>query len=201
MSTVCVSGSLIRLARRHGLTGSPLRRSTDRVEAGVTAVLALLAVALETVVAMGSYQRAQTEASTEAAQQTSVTAVLLTDAVVPLTDSPEQGVAAAPTAVARWPLPNGQQRTAPRWVGADRHAGDRIAIWIDQHGNRVDPPETPGSMIANAVANGVALLAGSWVLLGSLWWTACRVLDQINASCWDFHWAGTEPDWSRRTRR
>jgi len=117
MSTVCVSGPLIRLARRHGLTGSPLRRSTDRVEAGVTAVPAMLAVALETVVAMGSYQRAQTEAATEAAQQTSVTAVLLTDAVVPLTDSPEQGVAAAPAALARWPLPNVQQRTAPLWVG------------------------------------------------------------------------------------
>jgi hypothetical protein len=56
-------------------------------------------------------------------------------------------------------------------------------------------------MIVNAVANGVALLAGSWVLVGSLWWTACRVLDQINAACRNVQWARTEPDSSRRTRR
>src|SRR2546421_4704408 len=202
VSTVRVPGPLTRLARRHGLPRSPLRRSTDRVEAAVTAgavVLAVLAVLLATIIAMGSYQRAQGEAATKAAQQTSVTAVLLTDAAVPFTDSSKQGVADQATALARWQLPNGQQRTAPLWVSASRHAGDRLSIWIDQHGNRVDPPETPELMLANAVANGVAVLAGGWVLLGLLWWAVCRVLDRINAAWWDLDWARTGPARSRRT--
>ena len=116
MSTSRVPGPLTRLARRHGVTRSPLRRSTDRVEAGVTAgaaVLVLCAALLAAVLTMGLYQRAQTEAATQAALQISVTAVLLTDAAAPPGDTSEQGGAGQATAVARWPLPNGQQRTAP----------------------------------------------------------------------------------------
>lgn len=202
MGTVRVPGPVTRLARRHGLTRSPLCRRTDRVEAAVTVVavvLALLTVLLGIIVARSTYQREHTEAATKAAHQTSVTAVLLTDAVVPLMDSPEQGMAAPPTALVRWQLPNGQQRTAPIWVGVDRHAGDRVSIWIDHNGNRVDPPERPESMVANAAVNGVATLAGGWVLLGLLWWTVCRVLSRINTAWWDVQWARTGPGWSRRT--
>src|SRR5690349_21818534 len=101
MSTVRVPGPLTRLVRRHGFTRSPLRRSTDRIEAGLTAalaVLALLTLLIATVFAINVHQRAQTQATTKAAQQTSVTAVLLTDAALPPADSPEQGVPGDTTA-------------------------------------------------------------------------------------------------------
>lgn len=202
MSTVGVPGPLTRLVRRHGFTRSPLRRSTDRVEAGVTAalvVLALLAVLLAVVVAINVHHREQAEAATKAAHQTSVSAVLLTDAAVPLVDSSGQGVVGQATALARWPLPNGQQRTAPLWVSADRHTGDRMSIWIDQQGNRIDPPQTVSSMIAGAVAYGIGLVAAGWVLLGLLWWAACHLLGRINAAWWELDWARTGPGWSHRT--
>lgn len=108
MSTGRAPGPLTRLARRHGLVRSPLRRTTDRIEAAVTAVLVI-------------------------------------DAQLRHATSFEHRVTLGTTALARWQLPNGQQRSAPLWVGADRHAGDRGPIWIDQHGNRTDPPETPDS--------------------------------------------------------
>jgi hypothetical protein len=184
------------------LTRSPLRRSTDRVEAWVTAgaaVLVLCAALLAVVVAVGLYQRALAEAATKAARQTSVTAVLLTDAATPPGETPEQGGAGQVTAVARWPLPNGQQRTAPLSVYTYRHAGDRIPIWIDARGNRVDPPKTSGIMIADAVGYGILFLTGGWGLIGSLWWTARRILDRINATRWDLDWARTGPGWSRQT--
>jgi hypothetical protein len=145
MGAVCVPGPLTRLARRHGFTRSSLRRSSDRVEAALTAVtgvLALLAVALASIFAMQSCQRAQSEEATKAAQQIPVTAVLLTDAALQLAQSPEQGMAGEPTALARWQLPNGQQRNAPLWVSADRHAGDQISMWIDHQGNRVGSRRT-----------------------------------------------------------
>lgn len=202
MSTVCAPGPLARLARRHGLVRSPLRRTTDRIEAAVTVtltVVAVLVVLLATITAMRTYHRDLTHAAVTAAQETSVTAVLLTNAELANTTSSEQGVASETTALARWQLSNGQQRNAPIWVGANLHAGDRMSIWIDQHGNRVDPPETPGFIIANAAVLGVDVVIGGWLALGALWWIVCRVLSRINMAWWDVQWARTEPGWNRRT--
>jgi len=202
MRTSRVPGPLTRLARGHGVTRSPLCRSTDRVEGWVTvgaAVLVLCAALWAAVVAVGLYQRAQAQAVMQAARQTSVTAVLLTDAATPPGDTSEQGGASPATAVARWPLPHGLQRTAPVWVDPGRHAGDRILIWIDQRGNRVDRPTASGILIADAVGYGVLVLTVGWVLLGLLWWTVCGVLDRINAARWDRDWARTGPGWSRHT--
>ncbi|MDQ2790402.1 MAG: hypothetical protein M3Y48_20065 [Actinomycetota bacterium] len=200
MSTVSGPGPLARLARRHGLVRSPLRRTTDRVEAVVTAglaMLALLVMALAIIIAIGTYQRELAAAA--AAHQTSVTAVLVTDAQPQHATSSALGVRTERIARARWSLPDGQQRSGPLWVGAGRHAGDRVPIWLDRHGNRVDAPQTPGEVIANAVVTGAALVMGGWALLGALWWTICRVLGRINAAWWDVQWARTGPGWNRRT--
>ncbi|MBV9012830.1 MAG: hypothetical protein JO272_12410 [Pseudonocardiales bacterium] len=82
MSTVRAPGALTRLARQHGLVRSSLRRTTDRIDAAVTAVLAILAllvVPLATTIAMASYHHERAETATTASQRTAVTAVLLTD--------------------------------------------------------------------------------------------------------------------------
>jgi hypothetical protein len=204
MSTVRAPGSLTRLARRHGLVRSSLRRTTDRIEAAVTAVLAslaLLVVPLATLIAMGSYHHERAEAAATAAQRTAVTAVLLTDPEPQHTTSSARGLSAEITAPARWVLPGGQQHSAPLQVGADRHAGDRVPIWIDRYGNRTDPPPNLGCMIVNAAAIGFDLTLGGWMLLGVLWWAVCRGLGRINAAWWDVQWARTEPRWSHRPWR
>jgi hypothetical protein len=200
MSTGRAPGLLTRLARRHGLVRSPLRRTTDRIEAAVTVVLVVLAVLVvpaAILIARGIYHRELTEAAAMATHRTAVTAVLLTDAQLQHAGSAEPN--SATTALARWQLPHGQQRSAPLWVGADRHAGDRVPIWIDQHGNRTDPPETPGFMLVTALVIGVELILGGWVLLWALWRVLCSVLNRINATWWDVQWARTGPGWSRRT--
>ena len=201
MSTVRAPGALTRLARRHGLARSPLRRTTDRIEAAATAVvtiLALLVVPLAVVIAMGSYHHELSEARTREAQPTTVTAVLLTDPQPQRATSFERGLSAGITARARWVLPNGQQRSAPLQVDADRHAGDRVPIWIDRYGNRTDPPPNLGCMIVNGAVIGFDLMLGGWMLLGALWWAVCRVLGRINAAWWEVQWARTEPRWSHR---
>lgn len=201
MSTVRAAGSLTQLARRHGLVRSPLRRTTDRIEAAVTAVLAILAllvVPLATLIAMGIYHHERAEAGARDAQRAAVTAVLLTDPEPQQATSSEQGLSAEITARARWVLPNGQQRSAPLGVGADRHAGDRVPIWIDRYGNRTDPPPNLGCMIVNGAVIGFDLMLGGWMLLGALWWAVCRVLGRINAAWWEVQWARTEPRWSHR---
>lgn len=202
MSSVRAPGALTRLARRHGLVRSSLRRTTDRIEAAVTAVLAILAllvVPLAVVIAMGSYRHELEDVAATAAQRTAVTAVLLTDPKPQYATSFEQGPSPEITALARWPLPNGQQHSAPLRVGADRHAGDQVPVWIDRNGNRTDPPPNPGCMIVDAAAIGFDLMLAGWVLLGALCWTVCRVLGRINEAWWDVQWARVGPGWSRRT--
>jgi hypothetical protein len=202
MSTIRAPGPLTRLARRHGLVRSPLRRTTDRVEAAVAVtvtILAVLVVVVATITAMRTCHRDLIQAAATAAQGTSVTAVLLSNTELQYGTSVEQGRTTGTTALARWSLPDGQQRVAPLWVGANLHAGDRMAIWINQRGNRADPPDTPAFIIANAALIGVDVVVGGWVALGALWWTVCRLLSRINAARWDVQWAHTEPGWSHRT--
>jgi hypothetical protein len=197
MNTVRAPGALTLLARGHGLVRSPLCRTTDRIEAAVTAVLAILAllvVPLAIIIAMGSYHHELAEAGARGAQPTTVTAVLLTDPELQHATSSERGLSAEITAPARWVLSGGQRHSAPLRVSADRHAGDRVQIWIDRYGNPTDPPPTPAVMIII----GFDLMLGGWVLLGALWWAVCRVLGQINAAWWDVQWARTEPRWSHR---
>jgi hypothetical protein len=60
MSTGRAPRLLIRLARRHGLVSSPLRRTTDRIEAAMTLVLVVLAVLVvpaAILIARGTYHR------------------------------------------------------------------------------------------------------------------------------------------------
>jgi hypothetical protein len=202
MSTDHAPRLLTRLARWHGLGRSSLRRTTDRIEATATVVLVILAVLIVPVaiiIARGTYQRELAEAAAMASHRTPVTAVLLTDAGLQHATPTEPDLTPATTALARWQLPHGQQRSAPLWVSADRHAGDQVSIWIDQHGNRTDPPQPPGLRRATALIIGVELVLGGWVLLGALWWTFCAVLNRINSTWWDVQWARTGPGWSRRT--
>lgn len=109
------------------------------------------------------------------------------------------GTTTGTSALARWSLPKGLQRVAPLGVGANLHAGDRMSIWIDQHGNRTDPPETPGFVIANTAVLVVNVVIGGWVALGALWWIVCRVLSRINMARWDVQWAPHRTRWCRRT--
>src|SRR5262249_22583594 len=165
------------------------------------AVLAVLVLPLAATIARGSYQRELAEATALAAQRTAVTAVLITKAEPRPAGLSGGGVTTETTPLARRPLPHRQQRSGALRVDAEPRAGDRVPIWIDQHGNPTDPPKTHGDLIASAVVIGIVLVAGGWALLGLLWWIVCRVLGRINTTWWELRWARTGPGWTRRTWR
>lgn len=73
------------------------------------AILAPLVVPLATILAMGTYQGDLTQAAATAAQQTAVTAILITDAELP-------------------PATSSGQDITPLCVDAGRHAGDQVLI-------------------------------------------------------------------------
>jgi hypothetical protein len=202
MDSVRVPGPLTRLRRRHGLVRSPLRRRTDRIEAVVTAALALLAVAVVPVavtVGLGSYERGMAEAQATSAQRTQVSAILEQDAAAQYAPFGDRGVPPPASARAHWQLPGGQQGTATLRVAPDQRAGDRIPVWVDQAGKRVDPPLTPGNVFVSAYVTAIDLVVLGWLVLGFLWWAVCRVLKRLNAVRWEVQWARTGPGWSHRT--
>lgn len=195
-------GTLRRLARSHGLVRSPLRRATHRVEAALTALavlLALLVVPAAASVALGIYQRELAEAGAAAAQRTQVTATLVADPVLHRRDRSAGHVPPEATAVATWRLPNGRQVSQPLQVTPDQHAGQTMRIWTDREGHRTLAPKTPGDVFTAALIIGVDLVILGWLLLGALWWLACRGLEGINAMWWELQWARTGPRWSRRS--
>lgn len=202
MGKVRAPGPLSRLARRHGLVRSPLRRTTDRVEGVVLTLLTMLAlVAIPLAVAVGIevYQRDAAEAATTAGERTPVTAVLATDAL-PVSPAGEQrGVRPEATALVRWQLPDGRQGSGQLPVTADRRAGDPLVIWVDRLGERTDPPRSPEEIRTSAVVIGVDLVLVGWLLLAVLWWATCWVLNQINTARWNVQWAYIGPRWSRRS--
>jgi hypothetical protein len=200
--SVRVPGPVTRMRRQHGLVRSSLRRRTDRIEAVVTAVLALLAVVTVPVavtVGLGSYERGIAEVQATSAQRTKVSAVLVQDPVAPYAPFSDRGAPPPASAAARWQLPNGQPGSGTLRVSADRRAGDRIPIWVDQTGKQVDPPLTAGDVVVSAYVTGIDVILLGWLVLGFLWWAVCQVLRRLNAVQWELQWARTGPGWNHRT--
>lgn len=202
MGTVRAPGSLRRLARSHGLVRSPLRRTTHRIEAVLTALMALLGIVvvpLAVTIALGIYQRELAEATTTAAQRAEVSAVLSADPVLHRQPRSEGNFPPQATAPATWRLPNGQQFSGELRVDPDQRAGQTVRIWTDLQGHRTTAPKTPGDVLTAALIIGFDLVVLGWLMLGALWWLACRGLEGINAMWWEIQWARTGPRWSRRS--
>lgn len=193
-------GPLRRLARGHGMTRSPLRRTAHRVEAALTALLVLLGMAVLPVVAGlagGIYHRELADVTRIASQRVQVDAVLVTEPLTSATGR-DDGLSDA-TAMATWQVPGGARFTERLRVNPALHPGQSVRIWSDLQGHRTTAPKSPGDVFAAALIIGIDLVVLGWLLLGGLWWVACRVLDRVNASWWEAQWARTGPRWSRRS--
>jgi hypothetical protein len=204
MDTMRVPAPLTRLRRRHGLVRSPLCRRTDRIEAVVSAALVLFAalvVPLAVTVALGSYQRGLTDAAATRTERTAVTAILEQDPVPQYAPFSDRAVSPPASAESRWQLPNGRQVAGVLAVSSDKRAGDRIPIWVDQAGKRVDPPLTSKNVFVSALVTGIDMAVLGWMVLWFLWWVVCQVLNRLNDVQWEVQWARTGPGWNHRTSR
>jgi hypothetical protein len=81
-----------------------------------------------------------------------------------------------------------------------RKAGSEVPFWLDDAGNRVDPPL---STLEN-VGAGVLVAAFGWFtavgLLALASWWAHRALERHRYRVWQAEWARIEPDWHDRSR-
>jgi hypothetical protein len=179
--------------------GNPLRRTADRLEGAIVALLIaafLIGAPLAALVAGRAV--AVTGSRIEHAQASwhQVPAVLLRNAA-PDSHSIFQ---ASPQALApaRWTAPDGTRRTGEIPAPQGTKAGSTVLVWADGSGRLTAAPlkhDVLAEEIAIAASLTTVAVAAVLVAIGLL---ARWVLDRRRLAAWDARWKATGPQWTGR---
>jgi hypothetical protein len=155
------------LARRFGLSRSPLRRTSDRIEVAVLWVAILFAMlampasaALGTAVADNGLSRA--------AELTASGTPVVVRTLDTVPASPVSTVAIRTPVPAVWTDASGTERQGIVSVPAGTRAGTELTVWLNRDGGLTDPPQRVGVSVAAGIAAGVGTFVGSLISLALL---------------------------------
>lgn len=189
-------GRLPRRMTRFLMSRNKLRRSSDRTEAAIVAVLSaafLGAVAVAPSFGMRIYQW---ELARSAHLHQAV--AVLSQAGPPVSYWFGYG-----EATARWQLPDGKWRSgllttgnAPAIEGAP--AGARVRVWLTGSGEPADPPPSQSGLVFGAAALAFGASCGAGLVLAMCYGLARVVLDRRRLAAWESDWALTGPRWTTR---
>jgi hypothetical protein len=178
------------------LGSNPLRRSVDRVEAGIFAGLLVAFLIGAPLLAVAAGWWAHGAAAAEQRAQRSVhlvTAVLLQDVpdIVADTGAWDAG------ALARWPAPDGKSRVGLVLDVGGTKAGSRLQIWVDGSGRQTDPPMTRRDVESRVIT--AAALASAALAITLLAGAICLrwLLNRRRLAGWGMAWADVGPRWAR----
>jgi hypothetical protein len=177
---------------------NPLRRTSDRIE---TAVLALLVIAFLVgaplaALAAGSWAHALAHRAqlAQRASWTQVTAVTLTAA-----PSPQQDSSGLETEVpARWAAPDGAVGRGDVPVPLGSKAGVRVRVWTTRDGQLTAPPLLDSQVSGDTAFGAVCGCIVVAVTLSFTWVLARRELDGRRMAAWDAEWRSAGPRWTTR---
>jgi hypothetical protein len=189
----------VKLSRRLGLDGNPLRRRADKIEAWLAPVAIAVFLALCPVVAIGisAWVHADNAAANRAEHSWhTVVAVLLQSAPGPAESDGGANTWTVWTR-ARWSV-GGVQRTGAVPVPAKSPAGSTHTVWLNGAG-AVQVPPAPASQVAALADTATCVgLTGLAVLLAGLTWLIRRALDRRRLARWESAWLTVGPRWSHR---
>lgn len=188
MPTGPVRCAVRTVVRRMGLERNPMRRASDRVEAGVRVVVvaaSLLALPIAVAVGMLLFGHLQALAAQQAATRHPVTAMVVG----------EPGAMAVPgrsmvvtTARVAWTLPGHDQQTQTTVVPASAERGDATTVWVTRDGDLAAPPMARSDATALSVLAATSLLLSAVGLLALLLAGARRWLDRGRYRAWQADW-------------
>jgi len=176
---------------------NPLRRSTDRIETVILALLFAVFCAGAPFLAIAAADAAHTGSMREMSAQLATyhkTIAVLLDAPDDVDAYP---VSIAPQAEARWTAPDGRTVTSLIAAPAADSAGSEVRIWTDQSGNLVSPL-FPAAVAPRETAAGIGAvtgLGGAVLLIG----IAGRfLLNRRRMTAWETGWLAIGPRWTSR---
>jgi hypothetical protein len=185
------------LARRVGLDRNPMRRRTDRIEAWVTVVLALVFLIggpLAAWLAADTVRREAVRASAGSSRDyVRVRAVLLED-----TTMPYDGAARPAPVLASWTAADGTLRTGAVVLESPDTAGSVVVAWLDADGNPAPPPRPAPSPVVSAWAAGMLTTVVLVCVLSLVRATVRSRLDSRRLAEWQQEWTEVEPRWRGR---
>ena len=189
----------VKLSRRFGMDGNPLRRRADKIEAWLTPAAIAVFLALCPVVAIGMSTWVHADnAAVQRAEHSwhPVKAVLLQAAPGPVESDSGANTWTVWTP-ARWSV-DGRRETGKVPVAAKSPAGSTQTVWLNRAG-AVQVPPAPASQVAAladaATAVGLTALAA---LLAGVTWLTHRTLDRRRLALWERAWMSVGPRWSHR---
>jgi len=189
--------SLARWVRGRTPDGNPLRRTTDRLETAVLAVLVITFLAAAPFVAQACGAAAREAAHQEQlAQEASLRQV---PALVIKNASSAQATVSTlstPKAQVRWTAPDGHARTGETPVPTGTRAGATVPVWVTNSGQLASPPLLDSQVAGTAdlaATGGVALLGFVIVNVGL---ATRRVLNKRRMAAWEAEWRAVGPRWT-----
>ena len=168
---------------------NPLRRATDRAEAGMFAGLAVAFLLGAPLIAMMAWQLAFTTAFTtsdaEHAGWRPVPARLVADA--------PQSYGYNVAVPARWQAPDGTARSGRIPARPGTRAGTTVTVWTARSGRLTRTPLTPSQAAIQATCT-AAMTVPCWgMLLLCTGVLSRRLLDARRLAAWDADWEAVDP--------
>jgi hypothetical protein len=183
-------------ARELGFGVSPLRRSVDRVEAGVligTLLLGLLVVPVAAAVGTGAHEAAANQAAHQRSLLRVVPALTLEDAVAPIG---RRVMGQVPVRVS-W-ADDTETEEAVVEVEPGTPAGTEVSVWVDSQGRESPRPRTASETVVTGVWTAVAGLLVAWSVLALALLGIRRALDHRRLQMWETEWRHVAPHWTGR---
>lgn len=191
------AGRPLRWLARLLIRPNPLRRSSDRIEGAIAALLSagfLAVVAAAPVLGVHFYQAQRAGA----ARLRPATAVLTRAA-----PADSYFMAAAGETTARWRAPDGRpvagvltDVTAPAIQGAP--AGAKVRVWLTPSGEPQAPPSAPAQVVFASVTIAIGAVFAAGLALLLIYWLCRLVLDRRRLAGWEHAWTAIGPRWTTR---
>lgn len=191
----------IRLARRVGLDGNPLRRRTDRVAACLAALLAvafLIGAPLLSVAAVRWEGHAAAAGQKAARLRPKAPAVPLR--AVPAATAFAGGIPGYSRVPAGSTALNRQTRAGQMPADTRLRAGHAVPMRVGTAGRPASLPPSHRAVMAHEVTAAVIAVGALGITLLCVAWAGRWVLYRRRLAEWEAAWAAVGPQWTRRFR-
>jgi hypothetical protein len=194
------AGRLRRLARRHWMVRSPLRRRTDRIEAWITATLLAIFLIGAPLSSAAAGNWAQHGGMLEQRAQRSwhqVPAVLIQGAPRLSNFDVRTTWSLQVPALARWAGPGGQQRVGRVPVAPGTPAGRTVEVWVDGSGRPTGAPLLHAALVRREISAAALAPVVLAIVLLAVGLLVRLLMNRRRLAAWETGWASIGPRWTR----